>query len=178
METKIIAAHAGLGKTTFAQNYPNLCIDLESSLWSKIEIGKDLYITNPDFPKNYIKEIKKYIGIYNFIFVSPNLHVQKELQKNNLYYISIYPTLDKREEYIKRYISRGSNSTLINHFSKNWEQVLKGYKSIKNKYCTHIETENKYLEDILKVKVYNQNFNYLPSNHLTLIPQQQIPINI
>lgn len=154
MKTLVISAHAGLGKTTFANKNPNTCIDLESSIWSKIvsykENGEEIITDNPNFPLNYVEAIKQYIGKYKYIFISPSLAVQLELQKQDIFYYIIYPTANKKKEYLERYKQRGSNDTLINFFSNYWDHVLESYKSTKGLNCIHIETEHPYIDQVIR----------------------------
>jgi len=155
-ETKVISAFAGLGKTTFAEKNSNRCIDLESSLWSKIPIMKfsefeeQEFENNPDFPRNYVEHIKLLIEEqkYEFILISSSIYVQEELRKNNIFYYLIYPTIDKKEEYIERFKKRGSNQKFITCITSNWDERIKHHKETKNG-CINIETESNFLEDVL-----------------------------
>ena len=154
-ESKVISTFAGLDKTTYAKKTPN-CIDLESSWWSKIPIQKHSeferqeFENNPEFPQNYIKHIQELIeeGEYEFILISSSIYVQEELIKNNIFYYLIYPTLDKKEEYINRYKKRGSNEKFINCITRNWDERLKHHMETKTG-CINIQTTANYLEDVL-----------------------------
>jgi hypothetical protein len=158
IESKVICAFAGLGKTTFAKQHPDICIDMESSWWSKIPVqkysefednGEQEFINNPNFPENYVKAIQENVGKYEYILISSSIYVQELLRKNNIFYYLIYPTPDKKEEYVKRYIGRQSSMKFIDCITRNWDERLNHHKNTKDG-CINIETNFNFLCDVMQ----------------------------
>lgn len=86
IETKIISAFPGTGKSWLFKNYPGLFLDSDSSDFSWTSPG----VRNPDFPSNYITHIKQNIGKYKKIFVSSHDVVRKALVENGIPFTLVY----------------------------------------------------------------------------------------
>jgi adenylate kinase family enzyme len=125
-KTRIISAFPGTGKTTFCKNIKDFLsgdytvTDSDSSKFSWIEDENGKKFRNPEFPKNYIEHIKDCIGKYDFILVSSHKEVRDALVKNCLFFYLVYPEVDSKEEYIKRYKDRGNAEELVNRLDENW----------------------------------------------------------
>lgn len=142
MPAKIISAFPGCGKTTFWKKYSmyykvnrNLegkfyigskILDSDSSLFSWIydDNGKTNE-RNPDFPNNYIKHIKDNIKNEDIIFISSHKVVRDALRENNIPYYLIYPTIDMKDEWIKRFIKRGNGHEFIDFQRTHYEEFIK-----------------------------------------------------
>lgn len=136
--TKIIAAFCGVGKT-FTSNDNLNCIEYEC--W-KYDLEK--------FPYNYINDIKSEIGKVDYIFISTNPIVLKELYKDDIEVTLIYPLTSLKTEYMGRYINRGSEKSFIELLDRNWEIWLTELKE--QTYCKHIELKSgEYLLDYLNI---------------------------
>lgn len=161
IQTKIISAFPGTGKTTFHKKYPELCLDSDSSKFSwlldkegeKI-IGVDGNPTrNPEFPDNYINHIKENIGKYKYIFVSLHKEVRDALTHNCIYYLLVYPTRERKEEFLRNYKNRGNDENFIQLLDKNWDLWMTQIRS--DNLLGHDEfwLENgQFIEDILILK--------------------------
>lgn len=160
----VIAGFAGVGKTTLAQKYKNV-IDLECSdfRWLKDNrnISKEAFkgmedrIENPEWPGNYIREVKEQMKNYDIVLVWLHLSILPLYKKNNIDYILCYPTKESLETYRQRYIQRGNNSKYINKVINTFDEVESKWK-LEN--CTKfILNNNETLEDYLK----NSNFKLL-----------------
>lgn len=131
--TKIISAFPGCGKTYCFNKYKDSNIkilDSDSSefSWIKDENGINTKERNPDFPMNYINHIKGNIGEVDIIFVSSHDIVRNALKENNIKYILVYPCLGAKEEYINRYIARGSDENFIKFIDHNYEEFINNMK--------------------------------------------------
>jgi hypothetical protein len=134
-KTLIISAFPGTGKSFLFLNSDKLVLDSDSSNFDK-----------KDFPKNYIKHIKKFIGIIDIICVSSHKIVRDELVKNNLNFILSYPDINLKQQYINRFLHRGNNENFIKLLSDNWERWIEECKN--QKYCKHlIMADFEYLSD-------------------------------
>lgn len=124
MRTRIISAFPGMGKTYYYNNHRDTCLDSDSSDFSWVETNDGGKIRNPDFPSNYIQNIKENIGKYEFILVSSHSQVRKALRDNCLFFYLVYPTYIMKELFLNRYKERGSSKDFIKLLSDNWEKWL------------------------------------------------------
>ena len=110
-DTLVISAFPGCGKSHyFRENIDKIVLDSDSSKFDK-----------SDFPKNYINHIKENLGKADIIMVSSHKEVRDALVENKIPFILIYPDISIKDEYISRYIDRGSPETFVNLLTKNWE---------------------------------------------------------
>lgn len=136
MNTIICASFCGTGKT-------HLC----SSSQRYIEFECWEY-QNDDFPINYVSDIKSQIGRVNYIFISTNPVILKELYKSGIDIILVYPKFELKEEYIKRYKDRGSSDDFIEMLNRNWHDWITELHE--QTYCSQIELDSgEYLSNIL-----------------------------
>lgn len=129
IKTKIISAFPGCGKTYCFKNKQDCfkrILDSDSShfSWIKDENGNNTKVRNPEFPDNYIKYIKDNIGKAEIIFVSSHEIVRKALEENNIEYTLIYPSIEQKEEWIRRFKNRNDNKQFIDFISNNWEKFI------------------------------------------------------
>lgn len=157
MNIRVVSVFAGLGKTTVARKYPNVC-DLRSSSYrcDYSNIKEEDYekmkcvktrIPNPKWPSNYIEAIKEAMKKYDLVLVPSNLDVRNLLIENNIPFMFILPSLDSRDMLYQRYIDRGNSQDLIHDvmsYFDTWSRNQEDYS-----YPIKILEKNQYLEDIL-----------------------------
>jgi hypothetical protein len=150
MRTKIISAFPGTGKSYYHGKYPNTTLDSDSSnfSWVKDENGNNTKERNPEFPQNYINHIKENIGKYKYIFVSSHKEVRDALLYNCLFFYLVYPSENRKDEFLERYRSRGNDEKFIKLISDNWEKWVREIYWINNG-CEKIEMVLDNLEDEL-----------------------------
>ncbi len=125
--TLVISAFPTMGKTHFFNNNPEYTmLDSDSSMfsWIKDEQGNNTDVRNPSFIDDYMKHIKENIGKCDIIFVSSHKEVREALQKQNIKYFLVVPTIEMKEEVIGRMKSRGNDEKFINFISNNYEKFL------------------------------------------------------
>jgi len=142
IETKVIAAFPGTGKTHFFKNNPNRSIDSDSSefSWIKDKSGANTKLRNPEFPANYIKHIRENIGKVEFIFVSSHDVVRDALVQSGIEFTLVYPNVLLKNEYLKRFQERKSPQGFIDLLHKNWEQWT--FECHLQEHCNKIELES------------------------------------
>lgn len=166
----IIAAFAGVGKTTFANMYPDRAIDLCSMPFRWIlQEGKldeaenakaaPYLLSNPLFPENYIIEILKAEEKYDYVLIPTISGLLKIL--NSEYsrpYILCYPDITLQDEYEQRYRKRGNCEEFMAIFIDQWEERIK--KIINDDYGIPIPLySGEYLSDIKeKIDAYILQF--------------------
>jgi hypothetical protein len=142
-----------MGKTYFANNNKDTCTDSDSSnfSWIKDEKGENTDVRNPDFPENYIQHIKDNIGKYEYILVSSHDVVRAALRDNCLFFYLVYPEMEDKKEFLKRYKERGSPQYFLDILENNFEKWLADCRE--QSACAHYTGSSTYLSDILpKIK--------------------------
>lgn len=126
MSAMIISAFPGCGKSYCTANTEGLKIlDSDSSKFSWIyKDGVKTDERNPEFPANYIAHIKENIKTADVIFVSSHENVRQALKEANITYISVFPALDAKEEFMERFKNRGDNEAFLNLLDTNWEKWI------------------------------------------------------
>jgi len=112
---KIISAFPGTGKSRFvkSQGTNRALLDSDSSTFSKDK-----------FPENYVDHIEKAYKSGKIIFVSSHEAVRDEMKRRELPYTIVYPNSDLKEEYIDRYMSRGSPIQFVTLLDSKWNEFL------------------------------------------------------
>lgn len=148
----IISGFPGIGKTYYAKKFDN-AIDLDSTPFSKLENGE----RNPDFPNNYIRQIKKIQNDYDFIFVSSHKETREALANAKLDYIVIFPDLNKKgnkEAFMERYRTREHHTnreSFLKLMNNNFEKFATDLMMDKNaQRVINIDITNENLSDIIK----------------------------
>lgn len=146
MITKIVSAFPGTGKSTYHSKNKETTLDSDSSKFSWILNENGDKIRNPEFPKNYIDHIKENIGKYEFIFVSSHKEVRDALFENCIFFYLIYPSPNRKNEFIERYRQRGDNENFIKLVSDNWDKWMDEILFLPYG-CKYIEMNLDNLED-------------------------------
>jgi len=160
MENKciVIAGFAGLGKTTLERKYKKV-IDVESSYFKWLNDGLENLTAeqrkglpnrklNPNFPQNYINEIKKLMKSNRILLVYIGNEVRKKLEEENIEFMIALPTPDSKEILIERLRKRGNPPEFIQGFSERFDEIEEKYKNIKQKKI--YVNKDEFLEDALK----------------------------
>lgn len=116
--TLVFSGFAGVGKshafkTLTAMGYRVL--DSDSSTFDK-----------DNFPINYLNHIHSVIakGEVQVLFVSSHDILRDAMRDDGIDYYLVYPALELKSEYLRRYISRGSNTAFIQLLENNWENWI------------------------------------------------------
>lgn len=140
--TILCAAFPGTGKTYYCNSYPeyqpeDFAIDSDSS-----NFDKDY------FPQNYITHIESCIGKHARIFISSHEEVRKALISNHLPFTLVYPDINLKDEYLRRYKDRGSAGEFIQLIDNNWNDWIKQLQNQKG--CGHIVLKSgEYISNVL-----------------------------
>lgn len=128
MKTIIICGFPAIGKTTFSNQRLDV-LDLDSSQFNWITQNNAERKRNPDFPVNYIDAVEEHIGKFRYILISTHYLVRDELNKRNLPYVTIIPSLDCYWEYQERMKKRGDSEKMIYLVSYCWyDWITERYK--------------------------------------------------
>lgn len=147
----IIAGFPGVGKSTAAQRYPHIFIDLESSNYHWCT--KDgVKVCNPEWPINYVNDIIKEADkietspydTISYILISTHYEVLQELAKRNVVFHAILPK--SKDIYIRRYRDRGSDESFIKLLDSKFEDFVKDVEASDALTIWHTDG---YVSDIL-----------------------------
>jgi len=132
IQTIVLSAFPGCGKSTIFNNQEEMGIkvlDSDSSTFDKA-----------DFPNNYITHIKEQLinNTCDVIMVSSHKDVRDALIKENINFLLFYPALECKDEYLNRYVERGSPESFVNLLTNNYENWINEIDTIDNPLCTKI----------------------------------------
>ena len=136
----IIAAYAGCGKTTFANevwdsidmvvvpykydvNSEPCSADVEKN---KASYGYDM---NRNWPRNYISAVITAYHRYRYVLVPTSAPVLLELRRFRLPYILCYPDRTLKEEYRQRYKERGNSKEFESIFIDGWDGFIDSFEA-------------------------------------------------
>lgn len=146
----IICGFSGIGKSTAEQKNRRI-LDFESSGYSNIFENGFVVSRNKDFPKNYIdklEELMKNDEAYYYL-LSCHEEVRNELKARGLKYIIVLPHMEYKNEYLKRWLKRGSDIDFITQMDKRWEAMI--HSCVQDTAPKIYLNEHEYLSDILIV---------------------------
>ena len=146
-KTMIFSVFPGVGSSYLAKHssYFKLNIlDLDSSSFSWNPPG----VRNPDFPNNYIEEIKNKLGNVDVILISSHSVVRNALKDNGMMYHLVYPHIKAKDLYMYRYENRGNDDNFINILWLHWEEWIEEMQ--KDTYPFHhiLPAGDFYLSDL------------------------------
>ena len=138
----IICGFAGIGKTSFPDFVPyyqsTKYFDLPSTFFRKEEGWQKLYVDCAE----------AFADKYDYIFVSTHDMVIDELiRRRNNFYI-VYPRKQCKQEYMERFIKRGSPTDYIERFMKNWDNFVDKLDKVNCKNKISLRT-GQYLSDVI-----------------------------
>ena len=149
----VILAFPGTGKSFLTKHHPELCNDSDSSGFSWVTNEDGVKKRNPDFPANYVHHIRKLIRSREkkYIFCSSHDVVREALTKGNIKYVLIYPSIELRELYMKRYKERSSPQAFIDLINSRWDEWITELQNDKGaKIRIELET-TEFIGDIIKL---------------------------
>lgn len=156
----IIAAYAGAGKSTFAQQVGG-AFDLASMPYSRIlppEQGKKreceaekaapYLLPNPQYPYNYVLDILKAEREYEYVLIPTSASVIRMLNEMGRTVVLCYPTREQKEDYRKRFLERGNSQDFLDVFIDCWEDFLSPFWT-REREGIHIPLEKgQFLTDV------------------------------
>ena len=160
---RIVAAHAGTGKTTLAKQRPDIFVDFVSMPY-KYHVPDNYtaeesesckadpdYELNMDWPENYVEAIMSELGnSEKMLLVPPDWRLLWMLEREEIQYILCYPenTEEAKTTYRERYLSRGNTEHFLEIFIDGWDQFMVSLET--NKYARHIVLKpHQFLTDIV-----------------------------
>lgn len=113
----VISGFPGVGKTYLYNSIKAKGIKVSDS---------DSSLYKGQFPLEYLDHIEDLVhdSDVDVILVSSHEEVRKGLQDRGIKYILVYPDINSKNQYIERYIDRGSSIEFITLLSNKWEEWI------------------------------------------------------
>lgn len=152
----VISAFPASGKT-FAFKQQDKCAfriaDSDSSNFSWTKDGN----RNPEFPKNYIEHVKYLMNLPederpDFIFVSSHESVRNELIEQGIEFVICYPSIELKDEWIRRIMSRGSGQMFADFITDHFETFINDIEKLKDNPLVNLykfEDDDESVSDIV-----------------------------
>ena len=121
---RVYAGFPGIGKSKWCAEHPDYA-DSDSSTFDK-----------SDFPRNYIEHIREVIKTRP-IMCSTHETVRNALIEAGIPFTLVYPAPECREEYIQRYIDRGSPDSFVAMMEKNFDMFVQQCQAVDNPLVSH-----------------------------------------
>lgn len=149
-KTKVISAFPCTGKSCYYR-YSTDSIDSDSSKFSWIYKEDGEKERNPNFVEEYVRHIKvlKESGIARIIFVSSHEEVRKELIKQGILDILIYPNINTKHDHVLRICDRGgTDDPLASIVEDNWDEWITSCMNEENVIKIELQ-KGKYIGDVI-----------------------------
>ena len=162
----VVSAFPGCGKSSIFNNgeeYNLVPVPFNKDL---LELGKierkegqtlvfDSDSSNFDknhFPGNYISYIKFLLEMFDnvVIFVSSHIAVREALAESGIEYILVYPEAYLKQQYLERYVKRGSPESFIKLLDEKWLEWLESCDNDKNAVSRYQLANGQYLSNIFE----------------------------
>ena len=102
---------------------------------------------NPDWPNNYIKQIKQCKKDYDIILVWDREDIIKEYLNNNIGFMLCYPSKEDLKYYISRFKNRGNSEEYIEWKINQYGEKIKNFEELNVEKI--VLTDNETLENYL-----------------------------
>lgn len=128
----IISGFPGVGKTAAGQRCRDIA-DIESTAfhypidWENINDPEKMrHEENPNWVKEYVDHIEDTASQQCFCYclVSSHDHVREEMDARSIPYIVVVPEVELKDEYLARYVKRGSDFPFIKCMDDHWYEWL------------------------------------------------------
>lgn len=161
----IICGFPGVGKSAVESLASEIGIyrynDMESTPYHFIFGLNGKKTRNPHFPGCYVDDIEKhagsngYSGYDDVIMISSHKEVRTELKNRGIPYIIVVPEKSLKDEYLLRYVARGSDISLIETVYDYWDEWLDDIEA-DGAPVIHLKS-GQYLADVIVPEIIREN---------------------
>ena len=104
------------------------------------------------FPGNYISYIKSLLEMFDnvVIFVSSHSDVREALAESGIEYVLVYPETYLKQQYLERYVKRGSPEGFIKLLDDKWLEWLDSCDKDENAISHYKLSSGQYLSDLFE----------------------------
>lgn len=141
---KVISAFPGTGKTYFFNNTKLTVLDSDSSSFS----WKSKGVRHPEWPNNYVKHIVKNVPDVDLFLVSSHGEVRDALFCANWAFDLVYPARELKDEYLERFILRGSPPAFVELLNKKWDIFIDEMEAEDGCVNKHVLKSDQFISDL------------------------------
>lgn len=143
----------GTGKSTVPQSVPDV-LDADSRLYQFIGATPRMLhdaaaqartVPNPEYPENYFNYIENTGSAY--VLLNCHISLLPRIPSESLFLI--YPDISLKDEYLRRYRTRGDNGSFISYMDESFADMIHAIEAYPCRKL-RITDEHTYLTDILK----------------------------
>lgn len=122
----ILSTFVGIGKEDVMSTYGNDIKILNLDVQSEIDEVP---------PKNFVDTISSHVDQYDIIFVPTNKNIRQELESRNIDYDIYYPSKERRQELILKFVGGRMPFTDIAKFDNNCNKYIDEIDSDESPNC-------------------------------------------
>lgn len=152
LKATIISGFPGVGKSYAIDSLTMKGLkvsDSDSSLYSWVydDDGNKTDVRNPNFVEDYLNHIITAAKTNDIVFVSTHKEIRTKLKEEGIEFYTVAPRADLKDEYLMRYVDRGSPAGLIRGIIENWDSLISDVKDTAYSGLYIELKENEYLLD-------------------------------
>ena len=141
MQSIVICAFSGTGKTLLADNESTVAKEVDATDCPNTAEGVTYYLDSAEI---IIKS-----GVYQYVLLSCRRDIREELSHRSIPYVIVMPRKEDLNEYMQRWLRRGTPTKLLASLQDNWHIYL---TSCVNDTAPKIYLErDQWLKDVLKL---------------------------
>lgn len=142
-KTIVVSAFPACGKSYFSSKNSSLKVsDSDSSNFHRNgRLDVDWYVNG---------HIKSMIGKCDYIFVSSHLDVRHKMEKEGIKFVTVYPSLDSKDAFLKRMRERGNDEKFLKLLNTNWENWVGSIENEPHGEKIVYLNKNECLSDVLE----------------------------
>lgn len=141
MQSIVICAFSGTGKTLLADNESTVAKEVDATECQNTAEGVTYYVDSAEI---IIKS-----GVYQYVLLSCRRDIREELSRRSIPYVIVMPRKEDLNEYMQRWLRRGTPTKLLGSLQDNWQVYL---TSCANDTAPKIYLErDQWLKDVLKL---------------------------
>ena len=140
----IVAGFSGIGKSVLTRRSPEFS-EVNTSQHSWVNQGGQR-VRAPGFLKQHLDDLQAHAANSRAVFTSTHADVRKALCSAKQVFALVYPSVDCKPEYMRRYTERNSPRGFIEKMDSYFEDYVLECKAFRSPYCVHVELlPKKYL---------------------------------
>jgi hypothetical protein len=153
IHTKIISLFPGFDRDNYIDTHSEECLKLD--LFSFKHPWRDERECS-NYLENYIEAIQNNIGKIEFIIVDASIDVRKILEFNCIFYYLVFPAIQRKFEFIGRFIEKKYDDNFIVDYESHWNEYIKSMLNENINHCNVLLTINDSMLPIL-TRIKNLN---------------------
>lgn len=156
----IFAAYAGTGKSYAAEEF-NGVLDMaivpykyqfpkeyKEEDFTECDKGCIECPLDDTYPEKYVADVLKNCGCYNHILIPSDNRVMNVLEAQKVEFVLCYPERCLKEEYRKRYQTKGNTEEFMRIFVDRWDAWI---DSFERRSCKkYVMQQRKFLKEIIE----------------------------